>query len=99
MPAVPAAQAAVVATYALLVLYLERVPEVVFLGLFVGSPVVFGSAWALGWLVRRRRGANRPDGGEYMIATLGNVLMGFAFVLSVLMWVLILWSSRGMMGD
>lgn len=83
--------------YGLLLLATDNdVVAEVFFGLVLGSPLVFGTAWALGWLVRRRRGANRADGGEYMIATIGNVLMAYGFVLSVLMWAYIVWASRGM---
>lgn len=69
----------------------DLTPDVLFFGIVLVSPMIFGTAWTLGWLVRRRRGATRPDGSEYLTATVGNVLMGFGFVLSVLMWIAILW--------
>jgi hypothetical protein len=90
-PVVPAIQAAVVAGYGLLLADDGAVPDAVLFGLVLGSPLVFAAAWALGWSVQRRRGAVRADGSEYLIATVGNVLMGFGFVLSVLAWLLIWW--------
>ena len=50
------------------------------------APLLFGAAYALGWWVSRERGTTRPDGSEYVVATLGNVLMGFGFVLSLVLW-------------
>ena len=54
--------------------------------MLIGFPLLFGAAYALGWWVSRERGTTRPDGSEYVVATLGNVLMGFGFVLSLLLW-------------
>lgn len=87
--AVPVLQFGVVVVYGLPLFVDESVPGDVFLGFVLGSPLIFGTAWALGWWVERRRGATRPDGSEYMIATLGNVLMGSGLLFSVVFWVYI----------
>ena len=94
---VPAHQGSVVVLYGMAVLVDTRLPEMVFTGLVFGSPLIFGPAWALGRWVSRRRGATRPDGSEYMLATLGNVLMGFGLAVSCTLWIAIVWSAlRGL---
>jgi hypothetical protein len=57
------------------------------------SPLVFGSGLVLGWLVSRKRGATRPDGSEYVVATTGTVLMGAALALSLFFWVALVMSE------
>ena len=89
--AVPAFQFAVLGLYVVVitgVTWLDPVYGVAVIGvvMLIGSPLLFGAAYALGSWVSRERGTTRPDGSEYVVATLGNVLMGFGFVLSLLVW-------------
>jgi len=72
------------------------VADVVSLAMLVGSPFLFGAACALGWWVSKERGPTRPDGSEYVVATLGNVLVGLGFALSLLVWGAIMWLNYGL---
>ena len=83
--AVPAIQFAVLGLYVAVIAGVTWI-EPLGVAMLIGSPLLFGAAYALGWRVSRERGTTRPDGSEYVIATLGNVLMGFGFVLSLLLW-------------
>ena len=88
--AVPAFQFAVLGLYvvAIAVTWLDPehgVVDVIGVALLIGS-LLCGAGYALGWWVNRERGTTRRDGSEYVVATLGNVLMGFGFVLSLLLW-------------
>ena len=86
--AVPAFQFAVLGLYVVAIaVYVYGVVDADVMGvaMLIGS-LLFGVGCALGWWVSRERGTTRPDGSEYVVATLGNVLMGFGFVLSLLLW-------------
>ena len=83
--AVPAIQFAVLGLYVAVIAGVTWI-EPLGVAMLIGSPLLFGAAYALGWWVSRERGTTRPDGSEYVVATVGNVLMGFGFVLSLLLW-------------
>ena len=94
---VPAVQFAVLGLYvvAIGVTWLDPeygVADEIGVALLIGS-LLCGAGYALGWWVSRERGRTRPDGSEYVVATLGNVLMGFGFVLSLLLWGAILFGG------
>ena len=87
---VPAVQFALLGLFVVAIVGIRHYPEYgveeVGFAMLIGSPILFGAAYALGKWVSSERGTTRPDGSEYVVATLGNVLMGFGFVLSLLLW-------------
>jgi hypothetical protein len=88
--AVPACQFAVLGLYivAIVVTWLDPeygLADEIGAAMLIGA-LLCGAGYALGWWASRERGTTRPDGSEYVVATLGNVLMGFGFVLSLLLW-------------
>jgi len=97
--AVPAFQFSVLGLYVVAIAGMKwlapeyGVAELIGVAMLIGSPLLFGAAFALGKWVSRERGTTRPDGSEYVVATVGNVLMGFGFVLSLVLWGAILFAG------
>lgn len=86
--AVPAAQLGTLTLYVVGVLIGRSMPAFVTETLLIASPVAFGTLFAVGmWIARRRRARGEGRIGE--LALLGNCLTGVGFVASSAFWLLL----------